>query len=164
MSKPKAPIFFTSHADVAQLGACATIKGTVTGQVVDEADVGRWSSLSDETAVILVANHLRAKLSIPQLGAIIAHEQGHINNGHLEKAAEMVNAAGIIDQLSFELEADAAAVAEYGKEVVRDALTLTVEAIVDHLIEIDVVPVENRDDAMEFCNSAMAPRMAALAA
>ena len=160
----KAPIFFTSHREIAPLGACATMKNTIVGVVVDEADEDRFNNLPADTAVILVANHLRAKLSIPQLGAIIAHEQAHIDCGHIARGAEMVNAAGLIDSMEFELEADAIAASVFGKETTRIALTLVVEAVVDHLIESDVVPEDDRDNVMEFCNSSMEQRYAALAA
>ena len=76
---------------------------------------------------------------------------------------EMVNAAGLIDGMEFELEADAAAVAFFGKETVRVALALTVESIVDYLISSDVVPEDDRDDVLEFCNTSMEQRYAALA-
>ncbi len=163
-TKTKAPVFFTSHSDVGALGACAAIKNTIFGVVVEEADEDRYNDLPADTAIILVSNHLRAKLNIPQLGAIIAHEQAHIDCGHLIKGAEMVNAAGLIDSMDFELEADAAAAAAFGKETMHVALTLTIESIVDHLIATDVVPEDDRDNVMEFCNSTMEQRYAALAA
>lgn len=163
MSNTKAQVFYTSNPEVGQLGACATMKNTLMGQVVEDADLERFNAVPDDAAVILVSKHLAAKLSIPQLGAIIAHEQGHVDCGHLIKGAEMVNAAGLIDSMEFELEADAAAVAFFGKETVRIALALTVESIVDYLILSDVVPQDDRDDVLEFCNTSMEQRYAALA-
>ena len=164
ITNTKAQVFYTSNPEVAQLGACATMKNTLNGQVVENADLERFNAVPNDAAIILVAAHLAAKLSIPQMGAIIAHEQGHIDCGHLIKGAEMVNAAGLIDSLTFELEADAGAVALFGKETVRVALTLTVEAVVDYLISSDVVPEDDRDNVMEFCNTSMEQRYAALAA
>ena len=163
MSNTKAQVFYTSNPEVGQLGACATMKNTLMGQVAEDADLERFNAVPDDAAVILVSKHLAAKLSIPQLGAIIAHEQGHIDCGHLIKGAELVNAGGVIDNLSFELEADAAAVSVFGKDTVRIALTLTVEAVVDYLISSNVVPQDDRDDVLEFCNTSMEQRYAALA-
>lgn len=76
--------------------------------------------------VLVIHNGLKDKLSRRELEAVVAHEDGHVVCGHFnnieDKEVIEVNGSKILDNVQYELEADAYAVSKTSKTAVRNGL------------------------------------------
>ena len=164
-----ANIYYTSHKELSMLGAFACRKD----QILDLAAVAdlfptpdkraEFDGLSGATGVIVVSKVLKDTLRAEHLAAIVAHEQAHIDCGHIHRLSEKGD-NGIIDNLGYEIQADHGAAAVAGAKNMRKALVATCAAIVNTLaVEMDLDADARRDVSRKVINS-IKPRLAALRA
>lgn len=155
-------VFISNNEMVQQCGALASFKfGIVADEVVRPEDVQRFAAFNDNDGLIFVAPYLAEALTPDELGAIIAHEQGHINLGHLEKHKD---ARGIVDDMEIELEADAHAVALFGARTVRAAIGKTLSAIIAEMAEKYDVPKGDKFKIYKQAATTIRPRIVAIRA
>jgi Zn-dependent peptidase ImmA (M78 family) len=154
-------VFISDDLMVRQSGALASLKQDVAVAAVRWDDTLRFESFADSDGLIFVAQYMIDGLEPNELNAIIAHEQGHIVLGHLEKHE---GAKGIIDDMEIELEADAFACNQYGARTVRAALGKTLTTMLaDFSAEYDI-SIEQRTAFYRNAVRGLKPRLSALRA
>lgn len=89
--------------------------------------------------VIVVFKELVTALKSDHLRAILLHEEGHIEHGHVEEATKpgskvKMRSGGVFCSTAFELQADAYAAERIGKGVVIEALKETVALAINAAI------------------------------
>lgn len=156
-------VFFTAHPELNQIGACAAIKGNVAIFVINEEDRERFSAIPADEEIIIIANGLRDALEADELAAILAHEQGHINAEHLKKAQE-AQCVGIVDNMDFELEADAYAVSVCSAKAMLNGLKKTIGFCLKHVFAQNAIPKEDRGQIYRKVAENIKPRFDALRA
>jgi hypothetical protein len=81
---------------------------------------------SMDEKVVIIHNALKDKMSRRELEAVVAHEEGHVVCGHFnnieDKEVIEINGSKILDNIQYELEADAYAVSKTSKTAVRNGL------------------------------------------
>lgn len=157
-------VFVSDDEMLRQCGACAVHMGdlgAVAADVIRPADAARFSSLDDDQGVIFIAPYMMKALSQEELGAIIAHEEGHIALGHVEKHK---GRTGVIADLSMELEADEYAASRCGARTMRAALGSTVTAIIAEMSALYSVPPEAQRKIYMGAVRKLKPRLSALRA
>lgn len=153
---------FISHNElVYSCGAVASLKSDIAEDAVRAEDEERFATFADDDGLIFVAPYLAETLSTDELGAIIAHEQGHINLGHLEKHKGV---KGVIDDMEIELEADAHAISLFGARAVRAALGKTLSAIIAEMARRYSIPKCDQFKIYKQAASSLKPRLAAIRA
>jgi beta-lactamase regulating signal transducer with metallopeptidase domain len=154
-------VFVSDDAVVRQCGALATLKQDVDYGAVRSVDGTRFADFNDYEGVIFVAQYIVDELNEEELGAIIAHEQGHISLGHLEKH---MGAKGIVDDMTVELEADAFAAAQHGPRAMRAALGKTLSSVIAALSADHDIPKEAKGKIWRNAAKSLKPRLDALRA
>lgn len=122
----KPMIFVTGLPSFSLIGAAAaTALDTRQGQHASE-----FMHLADNYPIIMVSQSLVDELTSEEYDAIIAHEMGHIECGHLSQMASETsvsfNGTVIVDSERMELEADAYASKTISPVVLKDALSKTI--------------------------------------
>lgn len=156
-------VFFTAHPELNQIGACAAIKGNVAIFVINEEDRERFSTIPADEEIIIIANGLRDVLETDELAAILAHEQGHINAEHLKKAQE-AQCVGIVDNMDFEIEADAHAAKTVSAKAMLSGLKKTIGFCLKHAFINNQIAKEDRGDIYRKVAENIKPRFDALRA
>lgn len=81
--------------------------------------------------VVIIHNGLKDKMTRRELEAVVAHEEGHVICGHFNNVEDMdvieINGSKILDNIQYELEADAYAVSKTSKTAVRNSLRKAVK-------------------------------------
>lgn len=154
-------VFFSAHEELNMVGACAAIRGKVQTVLIEEEDLERWSSISENDCIVLISEDLAGVLTGEELQAIVAHEQGHIHHGHIHAATED-GLEGVIDNMSFELEADAFAIEKCGAAALlsgmKKAITSTLKAAFKHYGVPETMHLSVTKNALK----ALKPRLSAL--
>ena len=119
-------IFVTGLPSFSLIGAAAaTALDTRQGQHASE-----FMHLADNYPIIMVSQSLVDGLTSEEYDAVIAHEMGHIECGHLSQMASETsvsfNGTVIVDSERMELEADAYASKTINPVVLKDALSKTI--------------------------------------
>jgi Zn-dependent protease with chaperone function len=122
-----------------------------------------FEQLSDSTGVIVVSQMLKDTLRPEHLAAIIAHEQAHIDCGHIHRINEK-GEHGIINNIGYEIQADLGAAAVTGAKNTRKALVATCAAIVNALVVEMGMDADARRDVNRKVINSIKPRIAALRA
>ena len=158
-------VFFSSHDDLKPTGgACAGLfeAGAEMHLLECKYDQARFARLNQNNKpVILVYLPIVGKLSGAELAAVIAHEQGHIDCGHIAAASGCV---GVIDPLVLEFEADAYASAKCGAATMLSALQVIANSLRNDIKELfgnDKAALARVD---RFIQKSMGPRLDALRA
>lgn len=164
-----AKIYYTSHKELSMLGAFACRKD----QLLDLSAVAdmfptpekraEFDSLEDATGVIVVSQVLKDTLRAEHLAAIVAHEQAHIDCGHIHRLGEKDD-NGIINNLGYEIQADHGAAAVAGAKNMRKALVATCAAIVNMLVVEMDADAEKKAFINRKVRDSIKPRIAALRA
>lgn len=152
-------VFFSNHREVSLLGACAAIRGNVQFVVIEKEDIERFATFEDSERIIVVSNVVKKHLSDAEIQAIIEHERAHIALKHLDAFA---NHVGIIDNMTFELEADEKAAGLVGKSVMRRALQKLIGVLTDVLINDHGINPAARPDIRKKMVEGLRPRLVAL--
>lgn len=154
-------LFFSSHDFAAVNPAVSTIRATLPSWIIDEEDKDRYRNLAPRDFVIVFSQQARATLTSAEIEAIIAHEVGHLAEGHL---SDENLAKGIQYQDSNEIQADAYAIAKCGARALysglRKVAKLSVAAAAqqDNLTSVQVI------GALRAAARQIAPRIAAIRA
>lgn len=156
-------VFFTAHPELNLIGACAAIKGNVSLFVINEEDRERFNSIPADEEIIIIANGLRDALETDELAAILAHEQGHIDAEHLKKARE-AQCVGIIDNIDFEIEADAHAAKTVSAKAMLSGLKKTIGFCLKHAFINNQIAKEARGEIYRKVAENIKPRFDALRA
>lgn len=157
----KYELFFSSHDFAAVNPAVSTIRATLPSWIIDEEDKDRYRNLAPRDFVIVFSQAARAALTGAELEAIIAHEVGHLAEGHL---SDENLAKGIQYQESNEIQADAYAISKCGPHALygglRKVAKLSVAAAAqqDNLTSVQVI------GALRAAARQIAPRIAAIRA
>lgn len=88
------------------------------------------SPITEIGSYIVIIEEFASTLTDEERRAVIAHEMGHVDHGHLEGQG-----SGVVLQLQFELEADQAAVREVGAAAMASAITKLINR--SHDIQLD---------------------------
>lgn len=155
-------VFFTTDVDAQMCGAIALrVKHVLeVEQMISEEDRERFYSFDKEYGIIIIGKQIADRLTEQQLSAIIAHEQAHIDYGHVD--AEVNSPTGLVDNMQFEFEADAKAASVHGAYVVQKALIATCCAIVGHGIHAGFFPKSDEKKINHLIITGMRPRLEAL--
>jgi Zn-dependent protease with chaperone function len=135
-------VFFSAHEDLKPTGgACAGLfEAGAEKHLLDcKHDQARFARLNQNNKpVILVYLPIVGKLTGAELAAVIAHEQGHIDCGHIAAAKEAAasGCVGVIDPLKLEFEADAYAAAKCGAATMLSALQAITNSLRDEIKEL----------------------------
>lgn len=89
------------------------------------------SPITETGSYIVIIEEFASTLTDEERRAVIAHEMGHVDHGHLEGH----DAGGVVLQLQYELEADQAAVREVGAAAMASAITKLINR--SHDIQLD---------------------------
>ena len=156
-------IFIVNHEEVSIVGACAGIRGKVASFIIKEEDQARFSSFNEDDCVIIIDEHLTTQLSEDELNAIVAHEQGHIHYGHTHAAADDC-VEGIIDNMEYELQADAYAIAKCGAVSLLGGMKKAITSTLNAAIKRYDVPESMRLHVTKAALRALKPRLAVIRA
>lgn len=155
-----ANIFVSEHPQMALYGALATKQKWVNGQILlNKVDHDRFYELQDEDDIVMVFSGVNNALSEKELAAIVAHEEGHVHHKHLEGLE-----AGLMDDLSKEIEADAYAAEKCGASTLYRALRKTVLASVQAMAAEDEMSSADIFGMLRGFAINLRPRFAALRA
>lgn len=154
-------VFISTDELVFQCGAVATHKESAPEDAVSAADAQRYATFKPEDSVIFVAPYMLKILKPCELSAILAHEQGHIDLGHLEKHKGV---KGVVDDMEIELEADAYAAKKCGAKVMRAALGKTLSGIIGELADRYEIPENVKFKIYRDAVRKLKPRLSAIRA
>ena len=154
-------IFIVNHEEVSIVGACAGIRSKVASFIIKEEDQARFSSFNEDDCVIVIDEHLTTQLSEDELNAIVAHEQGHIHYGHMHSAAAE-GVEGVIDNMQYELEADAFAIEKCGAAALLSGMKKAIASTLNAAIKHYEVPETMRLHVTKAALKALKPRLSAL--
>ena len=157
----KYELFFSTHSVSEINPAVSTLAAALPSWIIDEEDKDRYRSLQPRDFVIVFSQQARTELTSAELEAIIAHELGHLVEGHL---SDENLAKGIQYRDSNEIQADAYAIAKCGAHALysglRKVAKLSVAATAqqDNLTSVQVI------GALRAAARQIAPRLAAIRA
>ena len=163
-----AKVYYTAHKEFSLMGAFAVRKD----QIFDTEALGilptaekraEFDSLNGATGVIVVSQVLKDTLRPEHLAAIIAHEQAHIDCGHIHRVNE-VGAHGVIDNMGYEIQADLGAAAVTGPKVMRKALVATCATLINSVVVELCADEEKKAFISRKVRESIKPRLAALRA
>lgn len=152
-------VFISNDDLVDSCGALASFKSDMAEGAIRPEDEERFATFGDDDGLIFVAPYLAVALSTDELGAIIAHEQGHIDLGHLEKYKGVKE---VVDDAGVELEADAHAVSLFGARAVRAALGKTLSVIIAEMANRYSIPKGDQFKIYKKAVSSLKPRLDAI--
>ena len=133
-------VYYTYNSELKDVGAMALRKDQVldVSALADmfrsPADRREFDLISPDTGIIVVSGYLRDALSPVHMKAIIAHEETHIELGHIHRLGA-AGGSGIIGSMLDEIYADAGAAAKVGAVAVRKAIVATGMALIDLVCE-----------------------------
>lgn len=156
-------VFFSTNKELNLIGACAAIKGNVSLFVISEEDRERFNTVPADEEIIIVVDGLRNALEADELAAILAHEQGHIDAEHLKKAQE-AQCVGIVDNMDFEIEADAHAAKTVSAKAMLSGLKKTIGFCLKHAFIDNEISKEARGEIYRKVAENVKPRFDALRA
>lgn len=111
---------------------CGCLMMSVTEKVLEMIRQAAPSSPITEVGnYIVIIEEFTSTLTDEERRAVIAHEMGHVDHGHLEGR----DGEGVVLQLQYELEADQAAVREVGAAAMASALVKLINR--SHDIQLD---------------------------
>ena len=149
-------IVFTKSPYLAALGGFFVARNSDLPQLLSAEEMKQ--SIPEETYVIVVSAHMPEALSSAHYNALIAHEQGHLQLGHIEKALA-AGAEGLYVNENMELEADDFAISKVGKEIFKEALLKLIEVSIPYAMAYSVIPVSDKEQFHQSYLEAMSPRI-----
>ena len=155
-------VFYTTNERAQIFGAMALrVKEVIeVEELISEEDRSRFYSFDREYGIIIVGKEIANKLSEQELAAVIAHEQAHIDFSHVD--AEVNDPSGMVNNMQFELEADAKSASIHGAKVVQKALVATCCAIIGHCLNVGIIPKSDAKKMRHIVITSMRPRLEAL--
>lgn len=154
-------LFFSSHDFAAVNPTVSTIRATLPSWIIDEEDKDRYLNLAPRDFVIVFSQQARATLTSAEIEAIIAHEVGHLAEGHL---SDENLAKGIQYQDSNEIQADAYAIAKCGARALYSGLRKVAKLSVAAAAQQDNLTSVQVFGALRAAARQIAPRIAAIRA
>ena len=145
-------VFYTTNERAQMFGAMALrVKEVIeVEELISEEDRSRFYSFDKEFGIIIVGKQIANKLSEQELAAVIAHEQAHNDP------------SGMVNNMAFEIEADAKSASVHGAKVVQKALVSTACAIIGHCLDVGIFPKSDAKKMRHIVITSMRPRLEAL--
>lgn len=155
-------VFFTTNDRAQMFGAMALrVKEVIeVEELISEEDRQRFYSFDQEFGIIIVGKQIANKLTEQELNAVLAHEQAHIDFCHVD--AEVNDPSGMVNNMQFEIEADAKSASIHGAKVVQKALVSTACAIIGHCLDMGIFPKSDAKKMRHIVITSMRPRLEAL--
>ena len=154
-------LFFSTHSVSEANPAVSTLAGALPSWIIDEHDKDRYRTLQPRDFVIVFSQAARDNLTSDELNAIIAHEVGHLAEGHL---SDENLAKGIQYVDSNEIRADAYAISKCGPHALYSGLRKVAKLSVAATVKQDNLTSVEMFGALRSAARQIAPRLAAIRA
>lgn len=154
-------VFFSTHSQVAVVGAYATIKADAFVDAIEPCDKARFDSFKESDGIIVLSLDVVDALDRSELHAIIEHEQAHLDLGH---ATAEAGELGFVDCMAYELEADAVAVQRAGAAAMKAVLRKVIKPITKAVMKELDIPQNEYGRLVRGAVRSMKPRIAAIRA